>query len=80
MSELQEYIEDVLAQIEKGTSNNAIWGSVYFDIETTKKSEGGGKIGVSVVGVGGSKSSESVSRIQFKVKMRGAHGPADAFK
>lgn len=80
MAELQEYIEDVLSQIEKGKGKHNVWGSVYFDIATTKKIEGGGKIGVSVVGLEGRSKSESVSRIQFKIRMQGAHGSADAFK
>lgn len=80
MAELQEYIEDVLSQIEKGKGKHNVWGSVYFDIATTKKTEGSGKIGVSVLGVGGGLKNESASRIQFKIRMQGAHGSADAFK
>ncbi|MCL5407642.1 MAG: hypothetical protein M1429_04060 [Patescibacteria group bacterium] len=80
MSELKEYIEDVLLQIEKGKGNHDVWGSVYFDIATVKEKKGGGKIGVSVLGLAGGIKNESVSRIQFKIKMQGAHGGPDAFK
>lgn len=79
MAELQEYIEDVLSQIEKGKGKHEIWGSVHFDIAATKKVEGGGKIVVSVLGAEGSKKSESISRIQFRIQMQNATGDANAF-
>lgn len=80
MSELQEFIQDTLNQIEKGRGKHNVYGSLYFDIATTKKAKGKGKIGVSVLGVEGNVKNELASRIQFKIKMKGAHGPSEAFK
>lgn len=79
MSELQQYIEDVLTQIEKGKGKHAVWGSVYFDIATTKKEEKGGKVGVKIVDLKGGLEKESVSRVKFAIRMREAHGESKAF-
>lgn len=74
MTELQDYIEEVLSQIEKGQGKHHVWGTVQFDIATAKKVEGKGKIGVSVLGVGGEIKDEVASRIKFRIRMRSAHG------
>ena len=80
MSELKEYIADVLSQIEQGRGNHHVWGSVYFDIATAKKVEGKGKVSVSVLGISGGQKNESISRIQFKIKMQGSKGDPESYK
>lgn len=77
MNELQEFIQTTLEQIKNGTGEDKIRGTVEFEVAVTKITDKGGKVGVSVVGIEANSKSENVSKIRFRVQMRGAIAPSE---
>lgn len=77
MNELQDFIDSTLKQIEDGVGDDKVRGTVLFEVAVSKTVDKGGKVGVSVLGIEGASKSENVSKIKFRVQMRGAVAPSE---
>lgn len=77
MNELQEFIENTLKQIKSGVGDEKVRGTISFEVAVTKSTDKGGRVEVSVLGLEGALKSENVSKIKFRVQIRGAIAPSE---
>ncbi|MBI3035337.1 hypothetical protein HYY71_03365 [Candidatus Woesearchaeota archaeon] len=67
-STVQMFVENTITQIYKGTPKGyAIRGQIEFDLSLIQKDEGGGKLDLKVVGIGGEISKEQSHRVKFSI-------------
>ncbi len=73
-NELKDFIQESLRQIKDAhTGGNYVSSSVKFDIAVTKSDKGGGKVGITVLGIGGEVGKDSTiehaSKISFETQL-----------
>ena len=71
-NELQEFIQETLRQIQVGTFGHTNMGDVDFEIAIAKSVKKDGSIDIKVLGAGGEWKTESVSKIKFSTRLKGA--------
>lgn len=77
MDELKQFIQNTLEQTKAGIGEDGIRGTIEFEVAVTKTTDKSGKVGVSVFGVEGGTKSENVSKIKFRVQIKGAIAPQE---
>lgn len=76
-NELQDFVQETLRQIHGGSAGHQLTGDVEFEVAVAKAREAGGKLGITVLGIGGAGAEgkikdESVSKIKFSVRLKGS--------
>lgn len=79
MDELKFFIQESLRQIQEGSVGHHPTGDVEFEVAVAKTQEANGKLGITVLGIGGGGAegritNENISKIKFSVRLKGAVG------
>lgn len=52
-NELRDFIQETLRQVKEGVGEHSVHDQVHFKVAIAKTKTGGGKLGITVLGVGG---------------------------
>ncbi len=79
-NELEQFVKETLRQIEAGTTGHFNTGDVDFEIAIAKSTTKEGNVDVKVLGIGGEWKTESVSKVKFSTRLKGAINKLDPMK